>query len=188
MLDLGTLGGDNSWAVAINSKGQVVGASETQPGQEAATAFMYEKGQMRAIVSPLAGGFACDINESGDALVLRDVPEPGVYVYSSASNTVTNIVSPSSPFSDVIFWPNSINDDGQAFGLFASNYGDNPFTDFFGGAIFYQNNFTKVTPMTSWSFPAQPSPPRCPVVLLSDRGDQCLRHGSRNLPTAERRV
>jgi probable HAF family extracellular repeat protein len=44
MVDLGTLGGHNSSALAINDKGEIVGAAETRSGE--LHAFIYRKGTM----------------------------------------------------------------------------------------------------------------------------------------------
>lgn len=65
MVDLGTLGGDNSWAAAINSAGDVVGAA-TLSG-ETYVAFRYHNG----VMSPLPGlettpSLALAINDLGD--------------------------------------------------------------------------------------------------------------------------
>jgi probable HAF family extracellular repeat protein len=46
MTDLGTLGGDQSWAWGVNSLGQVVGWSEIEPGSDVRHAFLWEKGTM----------------------------------------------------------------------------------------------------------------------------------------------
>ena len=44
MTDLGTLGGDWSHAFGINSKGRIVGVSDTAAGEE--RAFLWDKGEM----------------------------------------------------------------------------------------------------------------------------------------------
>ena len=61
---LGTLGGNNSQANAINSVGQTVGSSQTKSGQS--HAFIYQAGVMKDL-GALAGGFsqANDINDAG---------------------------------------------------------------------------------------------------------------------------
>ena len=46
MTDLGTLGGDESWAWGINALGQVVGWSEIEPGSDVHHAFLWEKSMM----------------------------------------------------------------------------------------------------------------------------------------------
>ena len=63
-IDLGTLGGDGASPNAVNSRGQVVGASNTPTGS--AHAFVWENGVMRDLGA--FGGFgssAADINEQG---------------------------------------------------------------------------------------------------------------------------
>jgi probable HAF family extracellular repeat protein len=71
MHDLGTLGGPESRAVAINERGQVVGRAETKAKDEAghpiSHAFLWEDGKMRDL-GTLPGGlesFAYGINERG---------------------------------------------------------------------------------------------------------------------------
>src|SRR3954447_20070841 len=44
--DLGTLGGDSSYAAGLNDAGQVVGQSRTTPGQPLAHAFLWDHGRM----------------------------------------------------------------------------------------------------------------------------------------------
>lgn len=65
MLDLGTLGGQNSYAFSINASGQVVGQSETDSNQT--HAFLYSNGAMSDL-GTLGGDFsaAWGINDAGD--------------------------------------------------------------------------------------------------------------------------
>src|SRR5688572_1044842 len=44
--DLGTLGGDSSWAGGLNDAGQVVGSSRVAPGSSATEMFLWENGVM----------------------------------------------------------------------------------------------------------------------------------------------
>jgi probable HAF family extracellular repeat protein len=66
MHTLGTLGGDESHAVAINDRGIVAGWSYTSPGTRATRGFIYKDGIMTAL--PTLGGrdsTAADINNHG---------------------------------------------------------------------------------------------------------------------------
>ena len=69
MIDLGTLGGTNSYAYGINSDGQVVGASDS--AGSGWRAFLYSGGIMtdlNSLIDPSSGWFlswADDINDSG---------------------------------------------------------------------------------------------------------------------------
>src|SRR5947209_18771737 len=68
MQDLGTLGGTESWAWAINNRGQVVGYSRT-PSDRALPGFIYSNEQMtdlNGLIDPaLRVYWATDINDSG---------------------------------------------------------------------------------------------------------------------------
>src|SRR5215467_7119511 len=62
--DLGTLGGPNSRAFALNDKGQVVGQADT-PDRHS-HAFLWEGGHMIDLVAPgVEGSCACSINNRG---------------------------------------------------------------------------------------------------------------------------
>ncbi len=62
--ELGTLGGAQSYAAAINEQGQVVGSSSTTDGQS--RAFLWENGRMTALPTPKGGSsIALSINNRG---------------------------------------------------------------------------------------------------------------------------
>src|SRR5262249_14148459 len=63
IVDLGTLGGEQSSAIAINNRGQVIGTSETADGQT--HAFFWQHGRMTDLgtVGPWNVCFPYDINE-----------------------------------------------------------------------------------------------------------------------------
>ena len=94
MTDLGTLGGTDSNANAINASGQVVGTSDTT-GDAAEHAFLYSGSTMtdlNTLIDPLSGWtlrIAMNINDAGQivgtgfngsgqlhAYLLTPVPEP----------------------------------------------------------------------------------------------------------------
>lgn len=68
MVDIGTLGGTESFAMAMNERGHIVGSSRTSSGAQ--VPFIYKNGKMREI--PLAGitdAVALDVNDRGQVLV-----------------------------------------------------------------------------------------------------------------------
>ena len=68
VIDLGTLGGAQSKAYGINSRGQIVGEAETSPGQR--SAFVWKNGQMTALAAPT----------EGKTVVARDISDTGIIV------------------------------------------------------------------------------------------------------------
>lgn len=72
LLDLGTLGGKNCHAFALNDRAQVVGSSQTAAGVY--HAFLWEKGRMRDLGTLPSDGSsaALAINEKGQAVGVSD--------------------------------------------------------------------------------------------------------------------
>ena len=73
--DLGTLGGESSWAYGINESGQVVGASLTTTGER--HAFLWTPGQGMQDLGTLGGGTsstARGINDRGDVVGESTLP------------------------------------------------------------------------------------------------------------------
>jgi probable HAF family extracellular repeat protein len=64
--DLGTLGGEDSWAVAINLGGQIVGCSQDSHGDN--TPFIYSDQQMSALPTP-AGTHGCATGIANDGTI-----------------------------------------------------------------------------------------------------------------------
>jgi probable HAF family extracellular repeat protein len=96
MLDLGTLGGLNSYSYNIGAGGQVVGASEVDITSDDTHAFLYTSGSglvdLNTLIDPLSGWElldAADINDAGQitgqgliggqyhAYLLTPIPLPG---------------------------------------------------------------------------------------------------------------
>ena len=64
LVDLGTLGGDQSWAEDVNDRGQVVGCSHAPSGEM--HAFLWEEGRMRGLGTPAGhDSHAWAVNEYG---------------------------------------------------------------------------------------------------------------------------
>ena len=98
--DLGTLGGSNSYASAINERGQVVGWSDTPEG--GSHAFLWQSGTMRDL-GPVAGNSAAwGINERGQ--VIGDLAGAGSFLWERGVMQVL-------PFAAT-----AINDRGQVAG------------------------------------------------------------------------
>jgi len=73
IIDLGTLGGANSQALAVNNHGQVVGTSDVRPGSEDSHAFLWADGRMRDLGTfggPISA--ALDINDHGQVVGAAD--------------------------------------------------------------------------------------------------------------------
>jgi len=71
MMDLGTLGGDVSQALAINDAGQVVGWSDFSPTSPFHHAFLWQHGTMAdlGVVAPCQNSTAVGINSRGEVAV-----------------------------------------------------------------------------------------------------------------------
>jgi len=104
MIDLGTLGGSDSYAYALNASGQVVGTS-TLPGGEN-HAFLYSNGQMIDLGTP---GWAYGINVSGEIVgntgaghaflysdgVMSELPLVDAYAINDSGDVIGDIWVPS---------------------------------------------------------------------------------------------
>ena len=71
--DLGTLGGDESYAVAINNHGDIVGTSQVERGSSREHAFFWHEAKM-ADLKPLGGkeSSAAAINDRGEIVGSAD--------------------------------------------------------------------------------------------------------------------
>jgi probable HAF family extracellular repeat protein len=92
MHDLGTLGGDASSAYAINSAGQVVGASEITPGQFQAHAFLWAHGVMTDL-GALGGpnSYAADINASGQVVGAAETADGTLHAFIWEDGVMTDL-------------------------------------------------------------------------------------------------
>lgn len=116
IIDLGTLGGSYSEALAINNKGQVVGESLTAANLDV-HAFVWSGGQMTAIPGlgggPNAFSRANDINNNGKVVGTND-PDlfPGdrsrLFLFDVNTGSLTFPANPG--------WADRINDAGQILG------------------------------------------------------------------------
>ena len=120
MVDLGTLGGDTSDAVALNDSGQVTGRSEISgPGYN--HAFLYANGVMTDL-GTLGGNSsgATALNESGQVAGYADTASSGSHAFISNGTTMTDL--------DTLGGENSvayaINASGQVTGQSQTNTGE----------------------------------------------------------------
>jgi probable HAF family extracellular repeat protein len=120
MLDLGTLGGESSYAIAMNDWGDVIGNSAVADGSW--HGFLWHKGGM----TDLGSLDPVDINIRGDIAGTIN----GVAVVRSRHGRVVSLGTLGGPFSR----PVAINDDGYVVGVSA--------TADFGSAVFLWKNGT----------------------------------------------
>jgi probable HAF family extracellular repeat protein len=121
LINLGTLGGTDSFAYSINDKNQIVGSSRTLPYNES-EAFLYEHGSMRSLAPLNTGSLLTvgpmDINNSGQ--VASGVIVDGIYfpaIYDTKSDDIRVLGSFGGFFWDTFTGvAMSINNRGQAAG------------------------------------------------------------------------
>jgi probable HAF family extracellular repeat protein len=106
---LGTLEG-NSYAVAINDAGQIVGSSYLKDGS-IQHAFLYDKPPMLDIGFSHEGSYAVSINNQGDILIGTGFPE-GAFLYRHEELLDLN-ASIDSSMKLILGAPSAINDRGQ---------------------------------------------------------------------------
>jgi probable HAF family extracellular repeat protein len=106
LLDLGTLGGDSSFATAMNDRGAVVGRAQTADGTY--HGFLWRRGKMTDL-GPLSPS---DVNNRGQVVGTRD-DVSGAYRWSRGTLK---------PLAGLSF-PIAINDRGQVVGLKAVDGG-----------------------------------------------------------------
>jgi probable HAF family extracellular repeat protein len=111
--DLGTLGGTQAFAGAINNGGQVVGGSSL-PGDTAAHAFLWQHGTM-ADLGTLGGSFsqASAINGRGQVVGASTIPgDSANHAFLWQNGTMTDLGTLGGSFSEAF----AINDRGQVVG------------------------------------------------------------------------
>jgi probable HAF family extracellular repeat protein len=111
MLDLGTLGGLNSYSYNVGAGGQVVGASEVAVTSNSTHAFLYTNGggmvDLNTLIDPLSGwelSDAADINDAGQitgqglfggqyhAYLLTPIPIPGDFNHDGSVDAADYVV------------------------------------------------------------------------------------------------
>lgn len=124
MTDLGTLGGSQSTATAINASGQIVGWSSTSSGPAHSNgpvhAFLYSGNSPMQDLGTLLGGtssHATGINGSGQIVGYASTSDnPYAFLYSGGSMTDLNSLVNLDP-GWALEQANAINDIGQIVGM-----------------------------------------------------------------------
>jgi probable HAF family extracellular repeat protein len=117
MKDLGTLGGRESNAQAINDRGQVVGISAvSMSGQSEQHAFLWENGVMKDLGAGLDGrSDARSINNRGQVVGAADALAGGfLYEPGKGVRALNDLVNPADGLN--IVYPQSINDRREIVG------------------------------------------------------------------------
>jgi probable HAF family extracellular repeat protein len=128
VVDLGTLGGNSSRAMAINATGQIVGLGHTSSGTQ--QAFLYSNGVMQDIDNSTSiASIANDINNSGE-IVGSTYHSTGQHAFSYSGGIMTDIylgtgLNTANGINNIgqIVGNNTsaINNIGQAVGLFGDS-------------------------------------------------------------------
>lgn len=106
LVDLGTLGGESSFATAINDHGDVVGSSQTADGTY--HGFLWRNGEMTDLgaVNPY------DINNKGQIVGTVET-QSGMQAVRWSQGTITDLGT----LGGTSDWPTAINDRGQVVGM-----------------------------------------------------------------------
>jgi probable HAF family extracellular repeat protein len=111
--DLGTLGGNYSYAEAINDAGAIVGFSVNSAGVNRATLWN-GSGGIDLEPSNKLGGYASDINNVGQVVINRPAAAGSTHAVLWTDNTVTDL--PVFPGSRIYSNASAINDAGKIVG------------------------------------------------------------------------
>lgn len=141
VIDLGTLGGNQSQALGLNDRSQAVGWALDAAG--VTNAFLWQNGSMSSL-GFLPGGtssVATAINESGDVTGYAFVSPTNFHAFLCSSNVLTDLGTLGGPNS----WGRAINDRRDVAGSsqLATNYPNNTYEE----AFFWRTNrFTHLPP------------------------------------------
>lgn len=123
VIDLGTLGGDNSTALAINDKLHIVGHSETAQGWE--HAFLWKKGQMIDLGTLFEYGSsdAFDINNRGEVVGRSDTEHAETHAFLWNAGVMIDLGTLGGSYSEAA----AINDNGLIVGTSTTSDGTSGF-------------------------------------------------------------
>ena len=123
LIDLGTLGGTESFAYAINDSGQVIGVADLA-GDKQSHVFLYDKGNLVDLTAIYDIESANDINEIGQ--IVGNMPNGHSGLLSGG------VITDLGTFGGIFSSPLGINNLGQIVGYYSS-------PEFFNHAILYSN-------------------------------------------------
>jgi probable HAF family extracellular repeat protein len=128
MQDLGTFGGEESFAYGINDSGQVVGNADSSSNENA---FLYSGGTMQSLTTPADFSYATGINNSGQIVGGASNSSGNVFAFFYSGGTMQILGA----LPDYTYGSNAtgINDSGQIVGWAYAGAGD------FARAFLYSN-------------------------------------------------
>ena len=171
--DLGTLGGTDAQATAINSLGQATGTSPTAAGD--LHPFLYSSGQMTDL-GALASydSFGLGLNNAGQVVGYGLTTELKYHAFLAADGTVTDLGT----FGGTNSAAHGINDNGQVVGFAATDrqfahaflYADGVLNDLgtLGGDSSAAFGINSAGQVAGWSDTAGPYPQAIHAFLYSD--------------------
>ncbi len=116
LVDLGTLGGDASFALGLNNRGQVVGTSRTTGSPRPQIAFSWDRGTMESLGTLEGSTFSRAFRANNRGVAVGEAFTPGGESRAVVwENGALRELPPRSGFSSAV--ANDVNDRGQVVGV-----------------------------------------------------------------------